>query len=59
MMKIYLDNDDAQVVFLDTPGLVDQDTANKFKLEQSLVKDPEKSCRGVDVLLVLHDLSNR
>jgi len=57
--RAVLTQEETQVVFLDTPGLVDQDTANKFKLEESLVKDPEKSCRGADVLLVLHDLSNR
>ncbi|XP_023323160.1 GTPase Era, mitochondrial [Eurytemora carolleeae] len=48
-----------QLVFLDTPGVVDEEEARRFKLEDSLLKDPELSCQEADLLLVLHDVSNR
>ena len=48
-----------QVVFLDTPGLVDQEDAARFSLERSLLLDPEEACRSADLLLVLQDVSNR
>lgn len=51
--------DDTQIVFLDTPGVVDSKDAEKFNLEKTLVKGPEISCSEADVLLVMHDLSNR
>ena len=50
---------DTQIVFVDTPGVTDLETATKFKLEKSLIMDPEESCMEADLLLVLHDVSNR
>ena len=50
---------DTQIVFVDTPGVTDLETATKFKLEKSLLNDPEESCMEADLLLVLHDVSNR
>ena len=34
---------DTQVVFLDTPGVTDTETAARFSMERSLVLDPEES----------------
>jgi len=48
-----------QIVFLDTPGVVDLKTATKEKMETSILMDPEKSCKDADLLVVLHDVSNR
>ena len=31
----------------------------KFKLEESLYNDPYKSCLSTDLILVVHDVSNR
>jgi len=51
--------DDTQIVFLDTPGVVSLDEVKKFKLEKSLYVDPEISCVEAHLLVVLHDVSNR
>ena len=48
-----------QVVFLDTPGVLDADFALKCKIERSVLLHPEESCRDADLLLILHDVSNR
>ena len=40
-----------QVVFLDTPGVVNLEEKKRFKLEQSLVVDPEASCIEADLIL--------
>ena len=61
--------------FLDTPGVVTPEMVEKFKLSSEVVSGefsshiifylnwhrlgPEKSCGGADVLLVVHDVSNR
>ena len=57
--KAILTSGDTQIVFLDTPGVVADDAASKFKMERSLLLDPEMSCSEADLLLVLHDVSNR
>jgi len=50
---------DTQLVFLDTPGVVSPKDVKKFKLENSLVKDPEQSCKEAHLLIVLQDMSSR
>jgi len=40
-------------------GVVDLKTATKEKMETSILMDPEKSCKDADLLVVLHDVSNR
>ena len=50
---------DTQIIFLDTPGVVDSKAVSKYKLENSLIMDPERSCYDADLLIVLHDVSNR
>ena len=57
--KAILTETDTQIVFLDTPGVVTEEDAKKFNLENSLLVDPEKSCMDADLLLVIQDLSNR
>ena len=57
--RAILTEGDTQIVFVDTPGVTDLETATKFKLEKSLLRDPEDSCMEADLLLVLHDVSNR
>ena len=57
--RAIMTEDDTQVIFLDTPGVVDVELASKYKMEDSLVLDPERSCRDTDLLIVLHDVSNR
>ncbi|XP_017770442.1 PREDICTED: GTPase Era, mitochondrial [Nicrophorus vespilloides] len=50
---------DTQVVFLDTPGLVNIKEYNKYKLERSFVKDPNASLQNADIVGVIHDVSNQ
>jgi len=57
--RAVLTKDDAQVVFLDTPGVVSLEEMKRYKLEHSLFEDPEASCREADLILVLQDVSNR
>jgi len=57
--KAILTSGDTQVVFLDTPGVVEDVAAAKYKMEKSLLLDPEASCGQADLLVVLHDVSNR
>jgi len=57
--RAILTSDNVQVEFLDTPGVVTQEMVEKFKLSSEVVSGPEKSCGGADVLLVVHDVSNR
>ena len=57
--RAILTQEEKQVVFLDTPGVLDTDFVLKCKIENSILLDPEKSCRDADLLLILHDVSNR
>ena len=57
--RAILTQDDKQVIFLDTPGVLDTDFVLKCKIENSVLLDPEKSCVDADLLLILHDVSNR
>jgi len=57
--RAILTQDDKQIVFLDTPGVLDTDFVLKCNIENSVLLDPEKSCRDADLLLILHDVSNR
>ena len=57
--RAILTQDEKQVVFLDTPGVLDTDFVLKNNIENTILLDPEKSCRDADLLLILHDVSNR
>jgi len=57
--RAILTKDNVQLEFLDTPGVVTQEMVEKFKLSNEVISGPEKSCGGADVLLVVHDVSNR
>ena len=57
--RAILTQDEKQVVFLDTPGVLDTEFVLKCKLENTILLDPEKSCQDADLLLILHDVSNR
>lgn len=54
-----LTKDSTQIVFEDTPGIITEDEKIKFKLEESLYNDPYKSCLATDLIIVVHDVSNR
>lgn len=54
-----LTKDSKQIIFQDTPGIICEKEKTKFGLEESLLLDPYKSCLGTDLILVVHDVSNR
>ncbi|TRY67736.1 hypothetical protein TCAL_09816 [Tigriopus californicus] len=51
--------DETQIIFRDTPGVVRLKDAAKFHLENTLVNDPEQGCSEADVIVVVQDVSNR
>lgn len=51
--------DNTQLVFLDTPGLVDSTEIAKYNLEKSFANDSVNSIEEADIIGVIHDVSNR
>ncbi|GJQ73378.1 hypothetical protein Trydic_g13744 [Trypoxylus dichotomus] len=54
---IFTDND-AQIVFLDTPGLINDRERRKNKLEGTFISDSNICLKEADVISVIHDVSN-
>ncbi|XP_072940845.1 GTPase Era, mitochondrial-like [Epargyreus clarus] len=50
---------DTQIIFLDTPGVVTDKEQKKYKLPDTMIKACEKSLRCANVVGVVHDISNR
>ncbi|VVC43480.1 Hypothetical protein CINCED_3A022094 [Cinara cedri] len=50
---------DTQLVFLDTPGLVDSTEIKKYNLEKTFANDSTNAIDEADVIGVVHDVSNR
>uniref|UniRef100_A0A2H8TN51 GTPase Era, mitochondrial n=2 Tax=Melanaphis sacchari TaxID=742174 RepID=A0A2H8TN51_9HEMI len=51
--------DNTQLVFLDTPGLVDSTEITKYNLEKTFANDSVNSIEEADIIGVIHDVSNR
>nr|AEE62789.1 unknown [Dendroctonus ponderosae] len=49
---------DTQIVFLDTPGLINENEKKRFNLENSFLKDSKRALREADIVGVIHDVSN-
>ncbi|KAK7073203.1 hypothetical protein SK128_003505 [Halocaridina rubra] len=56
--RAVLNNGSTQIVFLDTPGLVSPLEVSKHKLERTMMTESEISLHSVDLVAVLHDMSN-
>ncbi|KAL2717049.1 hypothetical protein V1478_012749 [Vespula squamosa] len=52
-------SENTQLVFVDTPGIISRMEQNKYKLSSSFEKDPKISTQIVDIVGVVHDVSNR
>ncbi|XP_034824529.1 GTPase Era, mitochondrial-like [Maniola hyperantus] len=50
---------DTQIIFLDTPGIVTEKEQKKYNLPDSMLAACEKSLRCADVVGVVHDVSNK
>uniref|UniRef100_A0A2S2Q172 GTPase Era, mitochondrial n=1 Tax=Sipha flava TaxID=143950 RepID=A0A2S2Q172_9HEMI len=50
---------DTQLVFLDTPGLVDSNEIEKYNLDKAFANDSVNSIEEADIIGVVHDVSNR
>nr|XP_026486076.1 GTPase Era, mitochondrial [Vanessa tameamea] len=48
-----------QIVFLDTPGIVTVKEQKRYKLPESMLAACQKSLRCADVIGVVHDISNK
>ncbi|XP_023935009.1 GTPase Era, mitochondrial [Bicyclus anynana] len=51
--------DNTQIVFLDTPGIVTEKEQKKYNLPDSMLAACQKSLRCADVIGVVHDVSNK
>ncbi|XP_068945885.1 GTPase Era, mitochondrial isoform X2 [Petaurus breviceps papuanus] len=51
--------EEAQVVLLDTPGLISPAKRKRHNLEQSLLQDPWRSMEDADLVIVLVDVSDK
>lgn len=56
--RALLTEGDTQIVFLDTPGVVDLDHSRKHSLEATMVVGPEHSLTNADVVGVMVDASD-
>jgi len=48
---------DAQVIFVDTPGLVNNRECKKYQLENTFLHDSKSTLPHTDIIAVLHDVS--
>lgn len=56
--KAVLVDGETQIVFLDTPGIVDIDHGRKHHLEASMIVDPEHALLNADLVAVMVDASD-
>lgn len=54
-----LTNGDSQLIILDTPGVVPLYKKRSFNLERKMIIDPHSSLWEADLVIVVHDSSNR
>jgi len=54
-----LTEEDTQIIFQDTPGIVTRDEIKKFNLSDEIVQGARDSCLDTDLICVIHDVSNR
>ena len=51
-----LTEDNIQIVFSDTPGVVKPGDVQKFRLEETLIRDPIEATTAADLVIVLHGM---
>ncbi|XP_037961633.2 GTPase Era, mitochondrial [Plutella xylostella] len=59
MVRAMCFQNDTQIIFLDTPGVVSEKEQKKYNLPISMIASCHKSLKCADVIGVVHDVSNR
>ena len=54
-----ISQENTQIIFQDTPGLITQEEKKKYKLEDPMYEDPYSSCIDSDLIIVVQDVSSR
>ena len=54
LSEAVLTENETQIIFRDTPGVVKPEEVTKFRLEQSLVRHPVEATNSADLIIVLH-----
>ncbi|CAH1997401.1 unnamed protein product [Acanthoscelides obtectus] len=50
--------DNTQIVFMDTPGIVSDKEHKKFNLEKTFIRDSKNVSRDADMIGIIHDVTN-
>ncbi|CAH1154649.1 unnamed protein product [Phaedon cochleariae] len=50
--------DDAQIIFVDTPGLVNEKEQKIYNLQKAFIRDGKSVSREADIIGVVHDVAN-
>ncbi|KAJ8959738.1 hypothetical protein NQ314_006162 [Rhamnusium bicolor] len=50
--------DDAQIVFVDTPGLISDKEQKRYNLEKTFIRDTKNVLKLADIIGVIHDVTN-
>jgi len=56
--KAIFTEEDTQVIFVDTPGVVSLKEKQRFKLGEPAIQDPEASLKDADLAIILVDAAN-
>ncbi|CAG9863947.1 unnamed protein product [Phyllotreta striolata] len=55
--KAIFSSEDTQIIFVDTPGLVNEREQKKFKLTPQFINDGREVAKHADIIGVIHDVS--
>ncbi|XP_046386862.1 GTPase Era, mitochondrial [Ischnura elegans] len=58
-VRAIMNEGNSQVIFLDTPGLISASESKRHNLEKSFFVDAELSMAESDLIVVIHDVSNK
>ncbi|VEN55914.1 unnamed protein product [Callosobruchus maculatus] len=56
--KAIFTQDNTQIVFMDTPGIVSDKEQKKYNLEKTFIRDCKNVSKGADMIGVIHDVTN-
>nr|XP_034182816.1 GTPase Era, mitochondrial [Osmia lignaria] len=56
--EVVYTEDDTQIIFMDTPGLVTRNEIKKYKLVETFTEDPIVSIKEADVIGIIQDVTN-